>query len=223
LRVSAYIIGSSVSGEYCRGYSDLDLTVFCDKVKYPMFKVEHANGFRISISILPYPVNGLVLEMGFNLPSLLGTKMFLTSPRKHVFGERIEKYLKYPREVDFVDFLEWCNKRIDGASLGLDRKEYRRVLKNYVKAVWACYACENMEPKTFTWRTMVDTLQKHKPEVLPEKYVSECLNACRLLYSCRSISEDVAEHYWELTLELCLKAPSMYKGKLKKIIDERLL
>ncbi len=212
---SIYFIGSSISSEACYGYSDVDILVFHRRVKFPWIKF---NG--VSVVILPYPRNGLIIEWDWNKPSALATKMFLTTPKKLILGERIEQYLRRDTRVSLVELRLWLMKRFLGARAGLESGNYRRVLKNYVKAIWAFYAYENLEPKTFTWKNMAETLRNVKPKVLDVKYIGKAIDACKKLYCCSTISFDEAYEYYDLTDELYIKTTNIYLKELKKTKDE---
>ena len=131
---SVYIVGSAISGEFIKGFSDIDFLVFISKDEYCFVR----KGL-ISMVIIPHPAltgnlifEGLVVRKPLNI----STYAFLLSPKKLIYGEDITKYLK-PTRPNQAEYRDWVTIRYFGAYLGLTLNDWRRVCKNYIKLLWA--------------------------------------------------------------------------------------
>jgi len=196
--VSIYIVGSAASGEACPT-SDIDINIFINKntVK-PRLILKP----EISLLITKYPINGLIHDPLLGKPACLPTKMFTSSPRKHVLGEKIELHLNPKCKVNTEELIQWSLVRILGGEYALDREDYRGVLKNYVKLVWATIAYEKQNPPPYTFKTLIRELRNHKSAVLSEKHIKKAIEACRKIYTCTTITREEAEKYLTLLSQL---------------------
>ena len=71
-----------------------------------------------------------------------------------------------------------------------------------MRLVWAAVFYEKKTVPSGTWLGFAEFLASAKLRAVPEKYVVEAREACRTLYSCAAIREDVAEELLEATEKL---------------------